>query len=220
MKAVRRNIQMVFQDPYASLDPRMTRRRARRRAAGRSTASPAARELRDRVADLFRRVGLTPEQMRRHPHEFSGGQRQRICIARALALSPKIIVADESVSALDVSVQARVLDLLQELQDELGVAYLFISHDMAVVEQISHRVAVMYRGQIVEIGRRARSSRTRATPTRGGCSRRCRSPTPPSRRAPVAIDVRDIPSPLYRRGHAPVRKALREVDEGHFVIDG
>ena len=151
MKRVRRNIQMVFQDPYASLDPRMR--------VGDLVAEPlivhgvgSRTEIADRVAALFKRVGLTPEQMRRHPHEFSGGQRQRICIARALALSPKIIVADESVSALDVSVQARVLDLLQELQDELGIAYLFISHDMAVVEQISHRVAVMYLGQIVEMG--------------------------------------------------------------------
>ena len=151
MKRVRRNIQMVFQDPYASLDPRMR--------VGDLVAEPlivhgvgSRSEIEDRVAALFRRVGMTPEQMRRHPHEFSGGQRQRICIARALALSPKIIVADESVSALDVSVQARVLDLLQELQDELGIAYLFISHDMAVVEQISHHVAVMYLGQIVEMG--------------------------------------------------------------------
>ncbi len=153
MKAVRRNIQMVFQDPYSSLDPRV--------AVGDLVAEPmivhniASRsEIEDRVAALFRRVELSPDQMRRHPHEFSGGQRQRIAIARALALSPKIIVADESVSALDVSVQARVLDLLQGLQDDLGVAYLFISHDMAVVEQISHRVAVMYLGQIVEMGTR------------------------------------------------------------------
>ena len=150
-KAVRRDIQMVFQDPYASLDPRMT--------VGDLVGEPlvvhrlaSGSELHDRVASLFRRVGLEPEQMRRHPHEFSGGQRQRICIARALSLSPKIIVADESVSALDVSVQARVLALLQQLQADLGLSYLFIAHDMAVVEQISHRVAVMYRGQIVEIG--------------------------------------------------------------------
>jgi peptide/nickel transport system ATP-binding protein len=152
-KEIRRDIQMVFQDPYASLDPRMR--------VGDLVGEPlvvhgvgSRSEIEDRVATLFRRVGLTPEQMRRHPHEFSGGQRQRIAIARALALSPKVIVADESVSALDVSVQARVLDLLQELQDELGVAYLFISHDMAVVEQISRRVAVMFRGRIVELGTR------------------------------------------------------------------
>ena len=154
MKPVRRTIQMIFQDPYASLDPRMT--------VGELVGEPLVvhgltrgSELRDRVAHLFQRVGLSADQMQRHPHEFSGGQRQRICVARALSLSPKAIVADESVSSLDVSVQQRVLDLLQELQAELGIAYLFITHDMAVVEKISHRVAVMYLGQIVEMGTRA-----------------------------------------------------------------
>ena len=126
------------------------------------------------MAGLFHRVGLSAEQMRRHPHEFSGGQRQRIAIARALALSPKIIVADESVSALDVSVRARVLDLLQELQDELGVAYLFITHDMAVVEQIAHRVAVMF-SEIVELGTRRQIFEDLATPA-----------APPPRRRAVA----------------------------------
>src|SRR5690606_21530267 len=154
MRPVLRDIQMIFQDPYASLDPRMR--------VGDLVAEPlvihgvaSGSELKDRVEYLFRRVGLSAEQMRRYPHEFSGGQRQRICIARALSLSPKLIVADESVAALDVSIQAQVLDLLQDIQNETGISYLFISHDMAVVEQISHRVAVMYAGRFVEMGTRA-----------------------------------------------------------------
>ncbi|HEV7310070.1 ABC transporter ATP-binding protein [Ensifer sp.] len=153
MRPVRRSAQMIFQDPYASLDPRM--------AVGAAIAEPLVihdignrGERTDRVAELLRRVGLGPDAASRYPHEFSGGQRQRICIARALAVNPKLIVADESVAALDVSVRARVLDLMLELQETMGLAYLFVSHDMAVIERMSHHVAVMRGGRIVEMGTR------------------------------------------------------------------
>jgi peptide/nickel transport system ATP-binding protein len=153
MIPVRRKAQMIFQDPYASLDPRMS--------IGAAIGEPLLihaigdkSERRDRVADLLRRVSLSPDHASRFPHEFSGGQRQRICIARALALEPRVVVADESVSALDVSVRGQVLDLMLELQEEMGLAYLFISHDMAVIERMSHRVAVMRAGEIVEQGAR------------------------------------------------------------------
>jgi peptide/nickel transport system ATP-binding protein len=219
MKSIRRDVQMIFQDPGAALDPRMT--------VGELVAEPlvihglaSGSELNDRVAWLFGRVGLSPDQMSRHPHEFSGGQRQRICIARALSLSPKVIIADESVSALDVSVQAQVLDLLQELQDEFGISYIFISHDMAVVEEISHRVAVMFLGQIVETGSRRQVFENPQHPY----TRRLLAAVPiadPRRRRGMADLIEgEVPSPVRRIGDEPDRIRLREVEPGHLFAQG
>jgi peptide/nickel transport system ATP-binding protein len=154
LRAARRRMQMIFQDPFASLNPRKTE--------GGAIAEPMVvhglfdrAEARDRVAELLKKVGLAPDMASRFPHEFSGGQRQRLCIARALALAPRLLVADEAVSALDLSIKAQVINLLMDLQAEMGLAYLFISHDIAVVERVSHRIAVMYLGEIVEMGPRA-----------------------------------------------------------------
>jgi peptide/nickel transport system ATP-binding protein/oligopeptide transport system ATP-binding protein len=149
-RPLRREMQMIFQDPFGSLNPRHTIRQIVGEALEIHFPQTNRAQRTDRVAELLRQVGLKPEMMERYPHEFSGGQRQRIGIARALAVKPKFIVCDEPVSALDVSVQAQIVNLLQDLQEELGLTYLFIAHDLAVVEHISDHVLVMYRGQIVE----------------------------------------------------------------------
>jgi peptide/nickel transport system ATP-binding protein len=216
LKRVRRDIQMIFQDPFASLDPRMR--------VGDLVGEPliihgiaTPSERSERVAALFDRVGLSPDQMERYPHEFSGGQRQRICIARALALRPKLIIADESVSALDVSVQARVLELLKELQAEFGIAYLFISHDMAVVENISDRVAVMYLGQIVEMGTR---DQVFSNPQHAYTRRLIDAvpiPDPAKRRARFPRMQGEVPSPVHARGRSPTTVTLRDIGGGHLV---
>jgi oligopeptide transport system ATP-binding protein len=152
LRAIRRRMQIVFQDPYASLNPRMTLREIVGEGIAIHRLAATRREADEQVADALRRVGLRPEMMGRFPHELSGGQRQRVGIARALAVQPDFIVCDEPVSALDLSVQAQIVNLLEELQDDLGVSYLFISHDLRVTEYVSHRTAVMYLGKIVEMG--------------------------------------------------------------------
>jgi ABC-type oligopeptide transport system ATPase subunit len=149
-RPLRREIQMIFQDPFGSLNPRHTIFQIVGEALEIHFPAMSRGDRRERVTELMRQVGLKPEMMERYPHEFSGGQRQRIGIARALAVKPKFIVCDEPVSALDVSVQAQIVNLLQDLQDELGLTYLFIAHDLAVVEHVSDHVLVMYRGKIVE----------------------------------------------------------------------
>ena len=216
LRSLRREIQMIFQDPFASLDPRLT--------VGFSVAEPlyihgvaSGSEAEDRVATLLRQVGLSPDHAQRYPHEFSGGQRQRIAIARALALQPKIIVADEAVSALDVSIRAQIVNLMLDLQAQLGLSYLFISHDMAVVERVSHRVAVMYLGQIVEIGpRRAIFDDPRHAYTRKLLSA-VPIADPARRRGKRELSSDEIPSPIRAVGDEPVVQPLQEVAPGHFL---
>jgi peptide/nickel transport system ATP-binding protein len=218
LKAMRRRVQMVFQDPMAALNPRMK--------VGDLIAEPLlihglgdAASQRAKAADLMARVGLEASHLDRYPHEFSGGQRQRICIARALALQPDLVIADESVSALDVSVQARVLDLLRALQAEFGVAYLFISHDMAVVDNISDRVGVMYLGQIVELGTRAQIFGNPQHPYTRRLIEAVPQPDPTARRLATARLAGEVPSPLHKPGQGPARVTLRDIGEGHLVAE-
>ena len=213
---LKRDIQYIFQDPFASLDPRKT--------VGFSIAEPihthglitGTAAVRRRVDELLERVGLSSSHAERYPHQFSGGQRQRICIARALASDPRLIIADEALSALDVSVQAQIINLFMDLQAERGLAYLFISHDMAVVEKVSHRVAVLYLGQIMEIGSRRQVFETPSH----DYTRRLLAAVPvadPRRARQTLLMEGEIPSPIRAVGNEPAILKRQEISPGHFV---
>lgn len=230
MRPLRSEMQIIYQDPYSSLNPRMS--------AGDIVGEPlvihqvaSGKEKEERVAALFERVGLRPHQMNSYPHEFSGGQRQRIGIARALALSPSLIVGDEPVSALDVSIQAQVINLLMELQDEYNLSYLFIAHDLAVVEHISHRIAVMYLGRIVELTDRTSLFEMPLHPYTEALLAAVPIPDPMAKRRERVILTGDVPSPIKpppgchfhtRCPYATDRcrmdvPTLREIQPGHWV---
>ena len=218
LQKLRRNIQYVFQDPYAALDPRLT--------VGFSIMEPllihkvcSRQEAERRVGELLERVDLDPAMAVRYPHEFSGGQRQRVCIARALAMNPEIIIADESVSALDVSVRAQIINLLLALQKEFRIAFLFISHDMAVIERVCHRVAVMYLGQIVELGSRRDVFENPLHPYTKRLMSAVPIPDPSRRTMSHTLLTGETPSPVRSADYEPVVAPLKEVSPGHFVSE-
>lgn len=216
LKSFRRDVQMVFQDPFSSLNPRMS--------IGKAIADPILvnrllppSEVEQKVVELLGRVGLTPEHMSRYPHAFSGGQRQRICIARVLGLDPKLIIADEAVASLDVTIQAQVINLLMDLQADLGISLLFISHDVAVVERIAHRVAVMYLGEVVEIGDRKSIFANPQHPYTQKLFSSVPVPDPRKRKTELSLNVDEIPSALRDPGFVPEHLPMRQVSDTHFV---
>ncbi len=216
MARFRRDAQMVFQDPFSSLNPRMTIAQSLMDPMKVHRLGPALM-LRARAAELLAKVELPPEHLERYPHAFSGGQRQRICIARALALDPRLIVADEAVASLDVTIQAQVINLLMDLQRDMRIAILFISHDMAVVERIAHRVAVMYLGEIVEIGdRRSVFNNPQHAYTRKLLST-VPIAAPGQRRAPRQPMSDEIPSAVRAPDFVPVTLPMLQVSATHFV---
>ena len=216
MRRRRGRIQMIPQDPLASLNPRMT--------IGEALAEPftehrmgSRAEARAKAARLMEQVGLSPAMLERFPHEFSGGQRQRLCIARALMLDPELIIADESVSALDVSVKAQVVNLLMDIQERLGISYLFISHDIAVVERISHRIAVMYLGEIVEIGPRAAVLENPGHAYTRRLIEAVAVPDPSRRHLRRGQVPHELMNPVRPIGFVPPPRRYSEVSPGHFV---
>jgi ABC-type glutathione transport system ATPase component len=217
LRKARQHMQMIFQDPFASLNPQMLLSHQVEEPM-QNFGHMSASERNDRVAMLFDRVQLPRDFMGRYPHELSGGQRQRIAIARALALNPKLIIADEAVSALDVSVQAEVLNLMMELQSELGLSYLFISHDMAVVERVSHTVGVMYLGRIVEIGPRARIFENPHHPYTQALLKAVPIADPTKRKAEKDLNFKPIPSPVHPVDYEPEPSEYAEVEPGHFIL--
>jgi len=230
LRQIRKEMQIIFQDPYASLNPRMTVRSIIGEALVIHKLARSRREREERVVQLLETVGLSAEHLRRYPHEFSGGQRQRIGIARALAVSPKLIVADEPVSALDVSIQAQIINLLEELQQKFGLTYLFIAHDLSVVEHISTRVAVMYLGKLVEVAPAKELYTNPKHPYTEALLSAVPIPDPAMRRRRILLEG-DVPSPIRPpsgcRFHTrcPIRvpscaendQLLKEVAPGHWV---
>ena len=218
LREARQDMQMIFQDPFASLNPQMQLMDQVAEPL-RNFGTNSASDIKARVEMLFDRVQLPKSFLRRYPHELSGGQRQRIAIARALALNPKLIIADEAVSALDVSVQAQVLNLMMELQADLGLSYLFISHDMAVVERVSHRVGVMYLGRIVEIGSRQQVFENPQHPYTQALMKAVPIADPKKRKSERDLNFKPIPSPIHKLSYTPAPSVYREVSQGHLVLE-
>lgn len=230
LRALRRKFQMIFQDPYNSLDPRMTAEEAIGEALDIHHLAPSRQQRRQRVLALLNDVGLDPAHVERYPHEFSGGQRQRIGLARALAVEPRLIVCDEPVSALDVSIQAQIINLLQDLQAERGIAYLFIAHDLAVVEHISQRILVMYLGKIVELGPAKEVCRAPKHPYTQALISAAPVIDPEAKRGRLILPG-EVPSPIHPptgcpfHPRCPVAEArcktsapgLREIAPGHWT---